>query len=532
MPDVKKVVFFSPFAFIWPHALPEHQLAQLLHDQGLAVKVIGCRKSYSTLCTAMEAAHVDVGDDQSVKDRICTRCIGNSEILKKAFRALEFSAIEDYPLDDVPEPRVAVPENPEQMLDCTVDGVEIGRIALYETLIKFKKFNMELSPVERVHFEASFLNALKVLRQATAVLRAEKPDVVVCYSPQYDIPGVFAAVAAREGIRTVFIEGSSNDVERYSHLRMWDWDTHGLSQPAISVPDRFAAYKLTAEGAGRARRLMDIRARAAAFSAYTSAARNASPYEVFGLDKNRKYILMAMSSYDEVYSGYIIRRLPRTRFEGRVFKNQIEWLKETIDWAAFHPEIQMVVRPHPREFPNKREGVSSPHVKEWAPILASLPPNVKIDHPDMKFSLYDHLEHADALVTGWSSVGVEALSKGLPVVTYDEALPTFPKSIHYSGSSKAEYFENILRALKDTDRERHTQDALRWLAYTCEVGTVRIGGRFNDRFPIFTKLKARRYLREFGSRWVDVLFPPAGRDVGRVLGLVRGEGMSLFELPE
>ena len=72
--------------------------------------------------------------------------------------------------------------------------------------------------------------------------RAEKPDVVICYSLQYVITGVFAAVAAREGIRTIFVEGSANDVERYSHLRMWDWGTHGLNQPAL-------------EGAGQVRSL-------------------------------------------------------------------------------------------------------------------------------------------------------------------------------------------------------------------------------------------------------------------------------------
>ena len=105
---------------------------------------------------------------------------------------------------------------------------------------------------------------------------------------------------------------------------------------------------------------MAVRENASAHSAYTNAAQNHSPHDVFGLDKTKKYILMAMSSYDEVYSGFVIGKLPRGRFEGRVFKNQIEWLKETIAWITDHPELQLVVRPHPREFPNERENIASP----------------------------------------------------------------------------------------------------------------------------------------------------------------------------
>jgi hypothetical protein len=41
-----KVLFFSPFAHIWPHGLPEFQLAQLLHDEGVALKVVGSRSLF------------------------------------------------------------------------------------------------------------------------------------------------------------------------------------------------------------------------------------------------------------------------------------------------------------------------------------------------------------------------------------------------------------------------------------------------------------------------------------------------------
>lgn len=528
-----KAVFFSPLAYLWPHALAEFQLAQLLQDEGCEVKVVGCRKSYASFCTSMDVAGLDLDADLGARSKICGDCIANRDRLTNGFAGLSVTTADQYGDESIAaDLEIIPPQSVEEIANCIIDGIEVGKLALYETLIKFKKFNMDLTPYERRYFEAFFRNSIKVIRQATNIIRDERPDVLVCYSPQYVYTGVFAAVAARDNVRTVFIEGSSNDNERYSHLRMWDWHTHGLSQPAMKAQERFEAFQMNAEREARARKLVSLREAAKAFSTYTSAAKSASPYDVFGLDRNKKYLLIAMSSYDEVYSGYMIDKLPLARFESSVFKSQIEWLQETIAWAKTQPDLQFVVRPHPREFPNKREGISSPHEKEWSSVLSSLPDNVKVDHPNLKFSLYDHLSHVDVVVTGWSSTGVEALSKGVPVVSYDEELPTFPRSIHYTGKSKSEYFANILRACQDTDREKNVRNALRWLAYTSEVGTVRIGGRFQDRFPILAKIRARRVLGERMSMNVDTMFKPSKRDVSRILRMIRGEATSLFHLPE
>ncbi len=524
-----KVLFFSPFSFIWPHALPEYQLAKILSNEGFDVTVIGCDKSYSRFCTSMEAAALTIDSTAEERAVICRKCVQNRELLASDSDDIKFKLIESY--GDSSEEDIDCPQVTDAILKYENDGVPLGRLALYETLIKFKKSNMILTDFERRYYELFFQNALKVLKQAGAAIKAEKPDVVVCYSPQYVIPGIFSAVAKRENIRVVFIEGSSNDVERYSHLRMWDWETHGLSQPALAALNGFDKYTLTEDGARRAERLMAVRANATALSAYTPASTNASPYDVFGLDKTRKYFLMAMSSYDEVYSGYIIDKLPSSRFEGQVFRDQTEWLKDTVEWFSKHQELQLVVRPHPREFPNRREGITSPNWKEWSSVLQDLPPNVKIDHPDLKFSLYDHLSNASVVITGWSSAAVEALSKGIPVVTYDEKLPTFPLSMQYTGSTVEAYYENLLKAYADTRVEQFKNEAKRWLAYTSEVGTVKVGGRIEDRFPLLKKIRARRLLTEPLCRYLDIKLPPSRVNVNKITSLVLGKGTSLFDLP-
>jgi hypothetical protein len=524
-----RISIFSPFAAIWQHALPEEQLAILLSSSGFDVSVVGCDFHYKDFCTAMEAFKVSFADSAPSKEKICGSCTKSRSRLSLMGQRAGVHSKRLTNLASVG----ALPTELEEMLEFSLDGVPIGRIAAYETLIKFKKTDANLNELESGHFAISLSNAKKVFNQAREYLSKEQPDLVICYSPQYGVPGVFAAVAKSMGIRVLFMEASSNDAERYSHLRMWDWDKYGLTQPALKHLESFDSYQLNKSRISRARRQLESRFDSKAFAVYSTARSGRDPYEFFGLQRDKKTILLSMSSYDEVYSGYFINRLPRERQHSTVFDNQVDWLRATLNWAQENPEIQFIVRPHPRELPNKREGVTSSHSQAWVRLLKTVPANVRVDYPHFGFSIFDHLDHIDVLSTGWSSTGIDALAKGIPVVTYDSDLPTFPSSIHLTGKSAERYFENLLEACKAGISEVNKLNALRWLAFTSEVGTVEIGGRATDRVnlsavkPLFKYVNSKYFkhlVRPFDIRAKTIL-----KDRDRIMQLVLGRTSCLFE---
>ena len=465
------------------------------------------------------------------KNRICGSCMKSRTQLSELGRRAGVKSKKLPTVADAGE----LPTDLDDMLAYTLGDVPVGKISAYETLIKFKKTDTNLDDFENKHFAISLSNAKKVYFQAKEYLSNEQPDVVICYSPQYGVPGVFAAVAKSMNIRVLFVEGSSNDAERYSHLRIWDWEKYGLTQPALKHLENFDSYELTESRMARAKRQIESRFNSKDFAVYSTRQSGRNPYEFFGLDRTKKTVLISVSSYDEVYSGYFINKLPRERLIGDVFENQIDWLKSTMNWARENPQLQFIVRPHPRELSNKREGATSAHSKIWGGLLESVPSNVAVDYPHFGFSIFDHLEHVDVLSTGWSSTGIDALAKGLPVVTYDSDLPTFPPSIHLTGKSKETYFENLLTACKGGRNEENKLNALRWLAYNSEVGTIEIGGRATDRVssslfqPLFRYLNSK-YLK-FLMRPLDVRARKVQKDRDRVLDLVFGRTSCLFETP-
>jgi hypothetical protein len=182
-----------------------------------------------------------------------------------------------------------------------------------------------------------------------------------------------------------------------------------------------------------------------------------------------------LSSYDEAFAAYTIGAFPKKRFISGVFVNQFEWVKETINWAAMHPELFLVIRLHPRDLPNRRDPMRSQQVDEWESILINLPPNVKVDHPSDRIPITSYWGQANIWITGWSSTAIEAMANGIPVLTYDYEMASFPRSIHRSGSSRKEYIGNLdLMTRNPIDSQEVQANAKAWLSYNFDAGTVSI----------------------------------------------------------
>ena len=124
-------------------------------------------------------------------------------------------------------------------------------------------------------------------------------------------------------------------------------------------------------------------------------------------------------------------------------------IRALIGYVEGKENLALIIRVHPREFPNKREGVLSEHARILQAVLAGLPPNVKVNWPTDHVSLYDLANIADVFANGWSTAGKEMAWLGLPVVLYSNDLTLYPPSLNYVGTTKPEYFRQIEQALND-----------------------------------------------------------------------------------
>lgn len=524
------LLFFTPHAALWAHTAPEAFIARALAAQGHRVRYLACGKA-QTYCAPMTARRHAPGCRPEDVARICSDCRAGTDAIAFVYR-FPVDELANYlgPVDLEWLDGMAARAAAQRSLDTKHLGVDVGRVALYEFTLAHKKMSTELTEAQWREYEVYLSNALRTLEAFSRYLRHHRTQVVFTFSPQYSNINSCMQYAIAQGVKVMFLESGTNLSDRLSSMRVWDWKVHRLVNPALTYWGHTDRHPLSIAGmeavVGHFEQLLSGQ-HFAVFSAPYGESRDVR--ERWRIRQDQKILLMTLSSYDEAYAALLIDAFPRHKVFSDVFHTQADWLRATIAWAAERPNIFLVIRVHPRDFPNKRENFRSEQSFMLEELLANVPSNVHVNWPSESVPLYELLEDTDALLTGWSVTALEALILGIPVVTYDAHLPSYPVDIHYTGRSVTEYFANIDQALADGWSPRNAINGFRWMAYNFLACTVRVSdhfGRFelgHDAGPV-RRLASRimnRLPRLSHSR--DLMHWHAAQDAGRIIsGMIEG----------
>jgi hypothetical protein len=126
---------------------------------------------------------------------------------------------------------------------------------------------------------------------------------------------------------------------------------------------------------------------------------------------------------------------------------------------------------------------------------------------------------------------------GVPAVTYDDYLPSYPKEIYFSGHTRDDYYSNIDKAIVAGVSNQNMVNAFRWLAVSFSIGTVRmnpiisIGNSWSNRpLPRFIKRMLRYSVGSFLQK-IDVNRPFGNEiDRQRFLRLIKEEKSCLYDV--
>jgi hypothetical protein len=484
-----RILAFDLFSGISPQSqLLSKTLAQL-DPQKFEVTYLSCGKLLTSYCNVMESRKRALSLTSKMTD--CTDCSFTAGLnawfltkqklsTGKAKFLSQFISDED---DLIVRDLVVQFQEEGYPLDFAYEGMPLSRLALFDTILRYKKLDLSIKEEEADYFLGNFENCARVFFAGSRFIQSnQKFDLVVCPNPQYGPNNTFAKVCLQSGVTTYALESSWNLDEMFSSVVLWRYD----HLPQTSVARR------TWRGANNVRPTASDINRADAHKRQLLSGKSPFVYsaphqgnedvtetrKVLGIPKGRKVLLMSLSSTDEVLASQVVGLGQSGNYPGTVFGNQFEWVEQTIRWAANRGDVTVVVRLHPRDLPNKRESVESEQYSRWIDLLEGYKPSVAINHPSQRLSFRRVCRAADLVATGWSSTAIEAMMLGKVVVTYDSDLPGFPSDIHVTGETKEQYFRNLdtfINARGYGDKSSALADS--WLIHKVVYGSVQLTGR-------------------------------------------------------
>lgn len=496
-----KILLFSLYTGIRIHTVQENVIVKTLLKNNFDVGIVTCGGILKEHCTSMSAYGVNSTDSVRMKNIVCKKCIKDSEIMLKPNNIKKFSITEYISDVDLLCIENVIKEiNKNNFLNFQYDGIEIGKIALYEVLLKYKKMSLDFDTNEWKEYIIYLKNTLLSLFAFKKIYTNFNPEKVIIYSPQYATNGVAAEYSIKYGSKVVFLEGSSSNAERYSALRLWDWNKYGLVNPALTFwkeKHKFISKMMI----DRSIKHIDELLEASSHAVYSESIQTSfNLREYYKIPQGKKIFLATLSSFDEAFAAYSIGKFPEVKVNCSYFRDQFEWIRYTIEYFTNKLDFYLIIRMHPRDFPNKRENIESEQAKIWLDMFKNLPSNIIINYPYEKISLYNILPEIDLLLTGWSATSIEAMLYKIPVVTYYEYLPSYPSDIHYTGLSISEYLDNLDKAIKNGRESKNFKNAILWMAFNFSMGTI------EHSKPLQQYLN-KKNLTSFLLRVINRLFP-------------------------
>lgn len=496
-----KILLYSPYQYIDVHALPEALVARELSLKGHDIFQVGCDGIFKNHCISMSAAGVWPADEYDKKNSICFECKKNRDFISNKFNFKQI-LIEDY-IDEKDKSFIAEQLQKISLINWTdfmLDGVPIGRYASYEFLLDYKINTTELTSDQWKIYLIYFSNALKVFIAGKRIFESIQPDKLIVYNNFYSTNHLMCEIANQRSIEAYSLHAGSHHVNRLSQMTIFRGHK---SQYSINRHPGWEIYKknpMSIEAVKLASAHIHELVEANSpwvYSSKFSGIHTSKMKKHFGICEGKKVILVTMASADERFAATLVDGFPEV--SSSIFKNQIEWLQTLIKWIRNQHDLHLIIRVHPREFPNKRESVTSKQGILLAELFANIPENVSINWPKDRISLYDLMRITDLGLNATSTAGMELILFGIPVVTHDiQQLFAYPPDMNVCCSSQDDYFLKIRESVNLGLRFSNTYVVYKWLAFKNEVIAIDISDGYEQKKWNFINWRLYRFMKFLG----------------------------------
>jgi hypothetical protein len=518
-----KVLFFSPFANIWEHAFPEALIAESFAAEGHEISMVRCDTYLQTHCVAMSAVGVGPDAPLATRQRVCAGCIKRRDLVTREMN-LPATLMDSWirPEDEVRVAELSATIDASTWTELMVDGIPLGRYAAYELWLNEKLTSTTLDERTFARYLGQLRNTLLTYFAATRMFaEIPTPDAVLVYNDHYSVNHAFVIAARAVGVSTWTIHGGHHIVRRPETMMMFRSDR---TMEEVFQSDAWLRYRelpITRTEVDLVGGHFSGLLQAQSAFAYSSKFEGTSPAELrrrMGVPEGKRVLLAPLSSEDELLAARLIDAMPVTGISESLFADQYEWIEALFAYVKATPDVHLILRLHPRMYPNKREQVTSPVVARILALQENAPANVTFNKPSDGVGLYDLMQIVDVLANFRSSVGAELSAFGIPVVVPANAdFFTYPNWLNRIGYTVEEFRAHLTAALEEGWSIENARRAFRWYAFLFSRVAVDFSDAVSSRPIAFRPKKPGKMLRFYN--WAVFVFLQYGPLVRERLAL-------------
>ncbi len=420
-----------------------------LQELGYEVVRIGCNGFMSQVCAVMSAARVNFSSTNEQKHNVCKSCKIAQATLTRGLKSKKIFLEDILTVSETNEVEVLLRNiDLSNWQEFEIDGVPIGKYASYEFLLEHKIDPTKLDINNWLQYVTHLRYCVVVYFGTKKLIQIEKPDVAVVYNYLYSINHAFESAMTKQGIPTYSIHGGMD----FRYIE----ETLSVSQSVAVILrasrseswSKARTVSLNKDEISQVYKNQKFLLKGKSFGTYSRAVTKKDKAKIrkeYNIGDEQKVIVCATSSPDEMAAAaLVVNDLTSSTITRSIYVDQIEWLKDVIDIATRRPDYFILIRIHPREFPNKRDNIKSEHAQKLESSLINLPQNVQVVWPIRNESIYDLMKITQLLLTGISSVGGEFLALGIPVICHEsEKLNAYPSECIKSLSNRESYEDLI-----------------------------------------------------------------------------------------
>ncbi|MCX7309507.1 MAG: hypothetical protein NTZ72_16840, partial [Afipia sp.] len=330
----------------------------------------------------MSANGIKPGDSKDKRDAVCRQCERNDHLLRQEFGFNGPTLHSLLTSEDFEEAeKIISTVSPDTLYSLERDGVPLGRLPLYQLIIRKKRITLDLNSDDWRDYLIELRSTIYAWLAARKLLDIHKPDRVIFYNGLYSVNRAVCLLAESRKIPAMFLHAGANLSNRLQTLMLGRDNTFSYYPKLVAQWPRFADTPCTP---GLLSKVTDhylqlIEGRSVFVYSKGKSSQTFDLRRHFGISLRQKVMVATLSSYDEEIAAEVAGA--RTYERPPLFKTQVEWISALMEFLKNRPDVFLIVRVHPREFPNRRDGRKSEHAKLLEEVLLQLPRNAAVNWP-------------------------------------------------------------------------------------------------------------------------------------------------------